>query len=143
MNTSERLGAWIVDLKLYEEFWESLKQRGYPSEIKSWALYQSLAIEFLKKHFERPEPISAPPLIDYDAKEVERLRKLSGTSSVAKGEHNVAESMAAFCEFTSRLREEAQDLARAAAQHEPPEKPTDPWGAPTDTRGYPDEGGRL
>ena len=76
-----------------------------------------------------------------------------------------AESMAMFKEFAARLREKAQTYAQDAEERQEERarrlirdetadlpsyevreeiikdltKPTDPWGAPTDTRGYPEK----
>lgn len=156
MSTSKRLKAWIVELNLYREFWEFVRQRHgkHVTNIVNQAKYQKLAIEFLQEHFLN-------------------LSKDLGISLNYKRPAHAAESMVAFNEFAERLRAEAQDYAKDASRraensarkgkhsdstktqvsqalseriqalgdpddHEARTKPTDPWGAPTDTRGYPD-----
>ena len=139
-NTSERLCAWITDLGLYEEFLASLKERGYPCEISTQAVPHVLAIEFLKEHMRGlEETISI-----WKEQAAERFGEYRSAPALReidkKTGANVADSMAAFCEHTARMRAEAQDYAQGARERADKfVKPTDPWGETTDTRGYPEK----
>lgn len=159
-STSERLTAWIQKLNLYDEFLATVSDELEVGNFRTQEEYQELAIEFLKKHFrpsvldtaiadftyftslkpesqtytttgEKPEPISAPPITENEAKKAERLRKwmltFCGASSVAKG--NDEEKPVMHCSVCGSS--EPHDCTKC--------KPTDPWGAPTDTRGYPEK----
>jgi len=126
MNTSELLNIWLVELNLYDEFWKSMS---LPKTTQIGGVihteYQKLAIEFLKEHFNKP----GQKITDV-GEAIAAFNALEAHKLAAAGPARIRCSVCGV-DFTSRHLSEPYDCPNC--------KPADPWGAPIDTRGYPEK----